>query len=356
MNISNRAGSAGLDGAVETQNQKPAPFVGRSVNLPGQRFDVADKLPEAAREKLRAWRERREELAVVALDLSNQANEVARQRTELQGQLKTLTSPLAASAAGGRVHPAGHPAVKELEAKIARLDQEHQRFSERRDAAQHRRDVAGNPVKRCEDFLRENGNTAFAEFTGQLPSMRKGEGHGAAVERLRKDLARIDADLHETRSAPRTVEEAKAIARADIEKLADAGAPGVHRLLERRDDELTWPQRTDRAETFAIGVGPNGPIESKGFTSLVRPDAMALTAWLHRDELIARVESEIDAYAGDGALTASERNERESKLLADRLKLQRSEEQLIEEAAAQGVAIERRSDADALALLGIEMS
>jgi len=74
---------------------------------------------------------------------------------------------------------------------------------------------------------------------------------------------------------------------------------------------------------------------------------MALMAWLDRDRLQKRLLDEIDNLSDDDdALTDDQRAEAFRQIAIDRLAVEREEEALIEQAASQGQAIARRTDAE----------
>jgi hypothetical protein len=68
-----------------------------------------------------------------------------------------------------------------------------------------------------------------------------------------------------------------------LPELAQRGAVSVSRLVEH-DDNIEWPTLQQRVNVY------NGEAVAVGFLEL--PDTLALTCWLHRDALIARLDRE----------------------------------------------------------------
>jgi hypothetical protein len=170
-------------------------------------------------------------------------------------------------------------------------------------------------------------------------SLRRGEQHSAVVERLRADLSTMRADLHETRSAPITSREAKAIARENVDSLAEKGAPGVLGTIHA-GIPIVWPDVAVRGLDISLG----------GRATV--PGVFAFIAWLGRDQLIARLESEIDGLADDGvALDAETRGYREQELMQKILETERQECEAIWCAEQAGVTIAYRDDVDLRAAL-----
>lgn len=98
----------------------------------------------------------------------------------------------------------------------------------------------------------------------------------------------------------------------------------------------------------------NSAPEAIGFGEV--PDAMALLAWLHQDELIRRLDAEIDATADDAsALDADQRRQAEAEILADRLAVEREEAELCWSQAATGGPISLRFDLAPETLLGVTL-
>ncbi|MHB2166078.1 hypothetical protein [Alsobacter sp. R-9] len=124
-----------------------------------------------------------------------------------------------------------------------------------------------------------------------------------ALAKVLEEIAKLGADRHEIRSAPVPSSYAKARMRAEVDALANAGRPDVGRLIDIPDGEITWPE--ERCEIS------NG---SGAVTYGRLPDATALVAWLYRDDLVARLDREIEDLADDGA--ALDEQTRAKKLAA----------------------------------------
>jgi hypothetical protein len=78
------------------------------------------------------------------------------------------------------------------------------------------------------------------------------------------------------------------------------------------------------------------------------------TAWLFRDMLLARLFEEANVVTDDApGIDAASRSLAVEHLEAEILALERQEESLVEAAIAQGIEVHRRSNASALAILGL---
>ncbi|WP_438275644.1 hypothetical protein [Nitrobacter sp.] len=156
-----------------------------------------------------------------------------------------------------------------------------------------------------------------------------------AIEKRRRRIRELLADIGRVDAAPISTKAAKQQAREEVKKLAERGRPAVHKLLEDRGG-IGWPQRK-------IGFA--------GMIDLFETDSLAVMAFALEESLIAAVEREIDEVGGAAdSLTDDERFNRFDKLFDKLLAAEREEEALI---AAADFDVQRRSDADPRAVLGI---
>src|SRR5262249_46406491 len=158
----------------------------------------------------------------------------------------------------------------------------------------------------------------------------------SAVERYRHRLRELSADLHRTRSSPWPSGVAKAAARVQINALADAAAPDVDRCIEHG-----LPISFATTALTAMVRGTDKP----GIASTETVDVLGLLYWVMRDQIIAKIEREIDAAADDKAALSPEDRERlEAQIMADTLIIERAECSVIWHAEARGDVIDFRRD------------
>jgi hypothetical protein len=158
-----------------------------------------------------------------------------------------------------------------------------------------------------------------------------------ALEKRRRRIRELLADLRQADAAPYPASEAKQRAREELKQLAERGRPNVFPLIEQRQ-AIRWPELPQTRYDVAT---------NKDRVT----DTVAMFAWLHRDVLMTAIEREIDESAGDAqALTDAQRAERFKILLGDLLTTEREEEELIQAAAFH---VDRRADADPRAVLGL---
>ncbi len=312
--------------------------------------DPVDALPEPAAERLHRLRHEREEAAVLTRAAFEQWQEL---HTEAQRRRNRISQLRAPRGVGKGLTEPGHSlddddprvaieqtALTKQEAELARL----KRLEEQHGA--RRRSLAAL-VKGAEDWIKSVPAAMTIAMHPIEPQLKKGESIADAVERLRRRWRELQADLDRVRAAPWPSSLARERMRAQIAALAEAGRPAVHHLVDFNE-----------AVAFATRNVPvrilNSAPEAIGFGEV--PDVLALIAWLHQDELIRRLDAEIDATADDAhALDADQRRRAEAEILADRLSLEREEAELCWRQAADGRPIVHRPDLDPQALLGVKL-
>jgi len=147
----------------------------------------------------------------------------------------------------------------------------------------------------------------------------------------------------------------KAQARANIDAMAERGRPDCYGAIEA-GEAIKWPTAMHRpTSTLLHAVTKDSIARVDGLIDFNFPDVPALISWLFKDQLLAKVEAEIDQCADDAnALTDSDRAKKLTATAQEILETERLEERLIELAADQGQDIARRPDADPRAILGVD--
>lgn len=184
-------------------------------------------------------------------------------------------------------------------------------------------------------------NIAIPELKSNF-ELRKGEDVFSALERCRRRLREIEAEMEKVKAAPNPSSVSKLRMRTEIDALAEAGRPSVFHLVES-GSPIRWATRD-------VDINSPDPL----FASAAVSDANALMAWLFRDQLKAALDTEIDEFSDDAAaLTDVARRERLATFTRDRLVTEREEEFWVEAAISKGSSIIRRPDADPRAVLGL---
>ncbi|MEH2565603.1 hypothetical protein [Bradyrhizobium sp. AZCC 2289] len=124
----------------------------------------------------------------------------------------------------------------------------------------------------------------------ELP--KKGETLSDGVARYRHRLRELAADLHRVRGSPWPSSVAKAKMREHIEALTAAAAPNCDSAIEHG---LPIGFVTKIVSAMVRNV------EGPAITFVESPDALGLMCFLFRDQIIVRIEQELDALADDGA-------------------------------------------------------
>jgi hypothetical protein len=231
-----------------------------------------------------------------------------------------------------------HPALVIERTRLADMDEEIAELQGRYERLGEQYDGLSRLVGNLERWLVETvPSAAVIRAAPAVRPPRKSEDLATAIERCRRRVRELDADLARINAAPPPSSEAKKLAREQLAALAARGRPQV-RSLVNHGGEIQWP--------YVVNAGPQAQ-ESAA-------DAVGLLAWLFRDQVASALDSEIDAIADDAAaLTPEQRADQRARALADRLAIEREEEAFVRMVVAGGAGVMRRPDCDPRAVLGL---
>ncbi|MET4518122.1 hypothetical protein [Bradyrhizobium sp. I1.7.5] len=308
-------------------------------------LDVIEWLPPAAAERLRLLRQRAADAHRLIPEFET-VREASTRKIEAASELKRLTDH--PQDFGFNLKP-DDPRVKTAIMHLEKMTADLKRLTELREVRTAAWHAASAALAACESWLRDGKphGTTLEEVETEPPKLNKGEDVLSGIERFRRRVRELRADLHRIASAPFPSSYAKAQMRAQVEALARRGAPSVSRLVEL-DGPVDFQTQTLTSEVHA---------ERRSLAFTETADALALVAWLHRDALIAALDREISTEADDkAALTHEARQKAEAEVQGDLLAVERDECALVWTAQAQGLPIEHRGgDISPLALLGLRL-
>lgn len=274
-------------------------------------------------------------VAPIRQELDEEAQEKNRLESYLRAAVEGVRGPVAND----------DPSVAALRARIAKRSEKLEKLRARYDGAGAVWQARAGIYSECADYLKHVARVRSAPLVAieprRAPKPKAGETPADQVARLRARLDELRLNLRLVDAAPLPLAIVKTMAREKIERLAERGRPNVTTAAEgRREFEF--------ASISIESFGSFGRIGQRVF------DAEATFAWLHRAELLAAIDREIDACGvDDGALDDEARAAAREKILADMLECERDEEAVISEAGASGVRIDRRRDADPRAVLNL---
>jgi hypothetical protein len=225
------------------------------------------------------------------------------------------------------------PDTGEFDRAIEQLQEELTRLAAQIKQREDKRMQAAMLVGALRGFLEQASLDSQPLTSVQHPpaALRADETPPAALRRVRNEIAALERELIELRKASLPSAELKLKVRDYIHQLALAGTP--HLMAERGECRIDWPP------------GCQTPM------GVIGPGAAAVMAWLFADQMVARLDEQIDALRGAG-LSSSERVKKEGQLKDRLLTLQRTEESLIETHEAE-FDLPRRPQAAPEAILGV---
>lgn len=330
--------------------QQPPPAA--QVIMPTPTFINANRdpclwrhMPEPVVAKLRSLRREDADARSVVRQIMTERDEVRNNRLADEARLRDLTGP---DSPFGKLVGDDHPEVVSVKSRLERGKAELARLDALINARSEQRAPIARLLESVERYCSEHLSRPMdvALFNGPEPEPRKGETSAAdSLERTRRRIRELDADLHAVRSAPWPSAQAKARARAEIERWAEFGRPNVVGMVESPDRKIDW--RRPVSDEIVAGR----------LVTLHGDPSALLMFWVLKDRLVALVEAEIDACSDDAsALDLTERSTRIAQIERDKLMIEYEEEHWVCAAAAAGLAVVRRPLADPRAVLGLGIS
>ena len=313
--------------------------ISASVKLPGQFDLILDRLPAAAREKLRHLRQVRDDARAAACSLSDNIQNLHADKNAAEISKRRLTDGYQGS---GFQLKSDDPRVRVEADRIKYFTEEIARLTVPAEQRSEAWQLRGRLVNGIERWLTQlPPTTKIALHVGQVTVPKKGETALDAIERVRRRIRELQADILQCQAAPRPAGDCKRIMRAQIEQMAATGRPNVAPLIDN-GEPFQWPTTLRRS----MNVSGIATVENV-------IDVQAIMTWLHKDTLVAKLDLEIDELADEkNALTDAQRKEREATLLRDMLANERDEEAFIQLAMEHGgVDVPRRGDCDPRAVL-----
>ena len=176
------------------------------------------------------------------------------------------------------------------------------------------------------------------DHADETPKLSKDTDVLMFVELQRRRVRELRADLHCIESSPFPSAYCKQRLRDQITTLAERGRPSVSRLVEH-DGNVDFAN--EHRSVPIIAGSKEAPVTA--ICAWQQSDALALFAWLHRDELLKRLDEEIDAEADDdSALSHADRERRAAEVQADLLATERTECAAVLMAWSQNLPVEFR--------------
>ncbi|MBB4369120.1 hypothetical protein GGD63_001908 [Bradyrhizobium sp. cir1] len=312
--------------------------------------DPIDTLPEPAAERLHRLRQEREEAAILGRATFEQWQSLHEEAQRRRSRIAQLRAPRGVGI--GLTEPGFNlddddPRVTVERAALTKQEAELARLKKLQDQHGARLRILSTLVSQVENWIKA---TPSGTTIGMHPidvQLKKGENPADAVARLQHRSRELEADRQRIITAPWPSHLAKERMRQQIAVMAESGRPRADQLVDF-GEPVRFATRSIPARV--LNVAP----EAIAFFEI--PDALGLLAWLHQDELIRRLDAEIDATADDAnALDADQRRQAEAEILADRLIIEREEAELCWRQAADGGPILHRPDLDPQALLGVKL-
>lgn len=237
-----------------------------------------------------------------------------------------------------------HPSVVDVKNKVAAHQAKLGRLFERQNEhARHQQAIAA-VIQRLDRYLGDGALSRLKPVAA--PKIAKADTIDAVAGRI----AELRQQLEEVAAAPWPAADAKARAAREIAALAAQGRIGVVKSVLHRN-QLEWPVR--QRDFVLRGFGH---VDARGmpdmFNETALPFPVAIMAWLHQDEIVAKLHAEIDAVADEAAaLSAEERGGRVARITASIL----AEERVLAEIVWRDKAHDLwPADIDPRAALGVD--
>nr|WP_031198334.1 hypothetical protein [Mesorhizobium sp. L2C054A000] len=294
---------------------------GNPVSNPMHRLSspemVAAKLPGLGAERYRTLTEKKAEWFLLGRAVQDRINEKSIDRQKVNIRLREIERDTNSQKLDENRE------YQNFQSKLADLTVEIERLEQRRDPWISKANVVGRLINTLDLYLGETPITALQAWSMPIKAA-KADTIPAVLDRL----AGLRADLVDAETRPWPVDDAKRRALEEIEFLASKGKVTVSNSVDYRN-QLGWPLAS--ADVVLRGFGKR---DDRGRHDLydehtVSPD-VALTVWLFKDQVTARILAELDEFANEErALSEEQRASMTARINGSLLAEQRLLSQLI---------------------------
>jgi hypothetical protein len=307
------------------------------VCIPGH---VSEALPPPAADHLETLRQDAATAHAVVLSVDERLRDEQRSKFDAEVRREQLI--------GVYRLKSDDPRILELDKKLHRLVAAIERLTKEHERYQNGWREGRGLVDAIDRYSRSlPSGSKLSAYLGPAPELQKGENYAQAVERCRRRLRELAADMKKYATAAIPSSRAKQIIRAEIERCAENGRPNVTPVVDH-GEPIRWPM----AEINRFGGQRLGSSIGQAETF----DGLAVLTWLFKPQLIDALEKEIDAIADDtAALSDADRAKLMAEVERDMLAVEREEEFFIRRAREDGVTVTRRRDANPLAVLQLSL-
>lgn len=329
--------------SFEAGPANPEPF--RAVLSHAPSFDVIDKLPPHAADRLHALRQRFIDLNLV-IPKFEQTNEASTAKLRADARLKQLVT---LRADGGFGLKEDDSRVVEAQRTLDKATADLARISELAEVRSAAWRTISNVMSACETWLRDGvpAGVVLEDHEVEPPKLAKGETLQDAISKLQRRGRELKADLNRIQSAPYPSAHVRAKVRAEVEALASRGMPVVSDVVEH-DRSLAWPMQRLQANVYD-GERPT-------FASTEVVDTLALFAFVHRQALLDALDALVTEESDDAAaLTHVEREKRAAVVMGDLLAVEYDEAALTWAAIEERLPVEHRPDISPQAILQVRL-
>jgi len=219
-----------------------------------------------------------------------------------------------------------------IAAEVKRLSSEIESLTETQKRRQDRRDNDAQVAVQCRRWLESLPRDAVLTAVPVAPLEDVADIPGTLAA-LRQRIDNLKAERRNVKGAALVGTVLKQRARDLVAELAAQGCPKIDLY-------------GGKLEVFAEQDSPRASIR----------DVASMIAWAMPDAVLSALQREIEARVPDGAMSEQSRLRKLGKLDAEILELERHEEQLIETALTRGQDVYRRPNANAAAILGVDVA
>jgi hypothetical protein len=165
------------------------------------------------------------------------------------------------------------------------------------------------------------------------------------IAKLRRRIAALKEEIDVAEIAPYPSGHCKAQMRLQVDALCARGTPDLTQLL-LFDGQIGWPMMNLRTQIMNV--------DAPAAIDFSEAPDLALAVWANRDQIIAKLDAEIDRTVDDkAALSPEDRQRRIPDLQQQLLDVERHEARILHLAREQDLPVEHRSDVNYLAFLGL---